>query len=100
MSDALREAISIINALKWADKHRIGEKVRTPCALVPKVHFEKNSAGAHFWGAIPTGRVYWYGRISEVDFSRPDSILVVHPLGNQDDAFVAWYRPEDVVDGW
>ena len=90
------DVMEILLALegKWA----IGQHVRTNAKGLRDRDITYNNCGDYFLENRWEG--YWYGTIRDLNLSRPDFLLVGHNLGGPGDAFVAWYKPEDVMDGW
>ena len=78
---------------KWS----IDQRVRTNTKGNRSRDVTYNNAGEYFFHR---NNFFWYGTIRDYDLSRPDSLLVGHAHFGPGDSFVAWYKPEDVTDGW
>ena len=91
-------ASAVLWAPAYGGKYKVGDKVRTNSPAAPLADIVRNLSGDYFIGHL-SQRGFWYGRIWKIEPRREDGILVSHNHRGEGD-FVAWYKPEDVIEGW
>ncbi len=92
-------ARAVLWALAFGDKYKVGDKVRTIASAAPGADIVRNVSGDHFI-STPSWQSWWYGWVRQINPSREDSILVSHNHKTADGDFIAWYKPDDVIEGW
>ena len=101
--ETVADAREVLASLALSGKFRVGDIVRTNtmAAATAEATLETNRGGyplGYFRTTRQSPGEIWHGTITEIDFRRPDCLLVGHGTdANPPFFFIAWYRPEDVT---